>query len=95
MSSYFQGETVSKLYEFTDKNNAYFDPDTINVKIINPSGGTEATPTLTKVDVGKHELNYALSSDAAQGIWTILIEAIKGSYTKKDTRTFEVVAPPA
>lgn len=91
MTQVFQGETISKQYTFTDKNGALLDPDNIAVKIIDPSGVTVATPTLTRISEGVYELNYTLANDAIKGWWIIFLTATKGMNVKKKLETFEVL----
>ncbi|MCW4048049.1 MAG: hypothetical protein NWE99_10915 [Candidatus Bathyarchaeota archaeon] len=91
MTQVFQGETISKQYTFTDKNGALLDPDNIIIKIIDPSGVTAATPTLTRISEGVYELNYTLASDAAKGLWVIFLTATKGTNTEKMLEVFEVL----
>jgi uncharacterized protein YfaS (alpha-2-macroglobulin family) len=94
MSEYYQGETVSKAFEFTDKDGNYVDPETTSVEIIDASGTVVATPTLTKTGTGKYELNYNLAADAAKGLWKIFIEAMISSWYRKAQILFEVKEVP-
>lgn len=91
MTQVFQGQTISKQYTFMDKNGALLDPDQITVKIIDSTGLTVATPTLSKVSDGVYELNYTVASDAAKGLWIIFLTATKGSNVEKKLEVFEVL----
>jgi len=85
---------VSRYYYFRDKDNQLFDPDTTTCKVYDPAKTQIATPTLTKVSVGKYELNYALPGDAMKGYWTIAVTAQKGADQNTEKYTFPVLAVP-
>jgi len=86
----FQGQTVSKEYTFKDKAGVLMDPDTITVKIIDPSGAAVATPSMEGSE-GVYEFNYNVESDAAKGVWIIFVTAVKGTNTEKKLDVFEVL----
>jgi uncharacterized protein YfaS (alpha-2-macroglobulin family) len=92
MTEYHQGQTVSRRYQFKDKNGALFDPNSASVKIYNPSGVLVTTVSLTKITVGVYELNYNLAEDAPIGVWILFLLATKGIYVEKRDDPFEVIA---
>jgi len=85
---------VSRYYYFRDKNNQLFDPDTATSKVYDPEKTQVATPTLTKVSVGKYEFNYTLPGDATKGYWTVVVTAAKGGTQNTEKYTFPVLAVP-
>jgi len=91
---YSPGDTVSRYYYFRDKNNQLFDPDTATSKVYDPEKTQVATPTLTKVSVGKYEFNYTLPGDATKGYWTVVVTAAKGGTQNTEKYTFPVLAVP-
>ena len=93
--SYYQGETVSKEYDFRDKFNALIDPDTTAVKIYDPQG-TKITPdpTLNKIETGKYELNYTFASDAVIGEYQVFVTATKGTNTRDHLLIVQVKKVP-
>jgi uncharacterized protein YfaS (alpha-2-macroglobulin family) len=98
MPEYYQEETVSREFDFKDKAGTLMDPDSISIKIIDPSGMTVATLAigdLTKLAVGKYEMNYTLPASTPIGMWKIFLEAAKGTFKRKMEYYFEVLEVPA
>ena len=90
MTVYYPGETISKYIYFKDKDNNPLDPDNITVEIYDSTGKLQGTTTLTKVEVGKYELNYNIPVNATEGTWYILVSASKGSFANKEKVYFDV-----
>jgi len=87
------GDTVSYYFYFKDKNGALIDPDpsTLTFDVQDPSGN-ETSVTVTKIQTGTYEFNYNLPTDAALGIWKVLVHAEIGSFISSESVPFKVEA---
>ena len=89
---YYQGETISKYIYFKDKAGAAIDPNSTEAKVYDSEGTLKATLTLTKVEVGKYEINYTVpNGDIVLGDWSIIVKGVKGLYTEIEKMWFTVV----
>ena len=91
--SYYPKETMSKTITFKDKDNALLDPDTTTVTILDATGESQGTPTLSQVSTGLYALDWNIPTNAAIGNWIVIIQADKGTYVSIHTDTFTVSKP--
>jgi hypothetical protein len=96
----YAGDTISRTYTFTDTNGDVYDPDTITINILDPTGAiidTLAKTDLTRASTGVYTMLYTLASDAVAGNWNIQVIA---TYAAQNLQTeeyfpFTVSATPA
>jgi len=88
--TYYPNETVSWEYEFKNESGDRIDPDSISCYIYDPDDSVKGTITLDKVSTGLYDLDYNLPSDAADGIWYIVLSIVSGSYKKTDLLILKV-----
>ena len=91
----YRGDTIGRIFHFKDENDAYFDPSTVTIKIIDPNGTTKATLSLsdlTKIDTGQYKMTYNVPNDAEYGLWTIQVTATaSGNAQNTEEFVFDVV----
>jgi len=91
----YKGDTLGRKLTFKDENDNAFDPSTITVEMINPSGTVVATLTLsdlTKVATGQYKFTWNIPSDAELGLWVIRVTATHtaGNLQNREEFTFIV-----
>lgn len=91
---YYPEQTISKTIYFKDKDDAAVDPDSNTCEIFDPTGVSEANPTLIPIVEGEYELNYNIPADAARGDWVIEVTATIGTYKGIERFRFEVEKRP-
>jgi len=96
-----KGDTLGRVFSFaTDDGTGVLvpaDPDTIAVKIYDSEGvlkSTLAKSDLTKMETGKFRMNYNVPSDAAVGLWKIIVQAniTVGGVQNTERFSFSVIA---
>ncbi len=90
-------DTLVELLSFKDEDGEYFDPASIDVTIVNPSGVTEGTldeGSLTQEDTGMWVLAWDLPSDAEVGTWSYTVKAVYGTTTNSESFSFVVNPMP-
>lgn len=87
---YYPEKTVSKLIYFKDKDDAAVNPDSNTCTIYDPTGESQATPTLSKITDGIYEMNYNLPADAVEGEWSYIITGVIGTYKGIEKFYFKV-----
>jgi uncharacterized protein YfaS (alpha-2-macroglobulin family) len=96
-----KGDTLGRIWSFaTDDGTGVevpTDPDTISIKIYDSTGALKTTlakSDLTKMETGKFKMNYTVPSDAALGLWKILVQAnvTAGGLQNTERFSFSVVA---
>lgn len=77
-----KGDTLGRVFSFAVDDGTGVevatDPDTIAIKIYDSAGTlkqTLAKSDLTKMATGQFKMNYNVPSDAASGMWKILVQA--------------------
>lgn len=76
---YFQGETVRQKAEVTDTDRVHINPDTIVISIMDLIGTKKVdAEAMLQEDTGKYYYDYLIPVDAALGLWTVEIKAVKG-----------------
>ena len=86
MVEYLYGETVRITNTFTDVDDVLYDPDTIELKIYDPTGAIKTTVTyaageIIKSAVGIYYYDYTIPSDATtQGYWQNVWQVISGAF---------------
>jgi uncharacterized protein YfaS (alpha-2-macroglobulin family) len=96
-----KGDTLGKVWSFyvDDGTGAQTatDPDTISIKIYDSAGALKTTlakSDLTRMETGKYKMIYNVPSDAALGLWKILVQAnvTAGGLQNTERFSFSVVA---
>ncbi len=91
----YPGDTVSRTLTFTDEDDDLFDPTTIAVLTINPSGvtvHTDAIGDLVRTSLGVYEYSYNLAADAPTGQWHLEVTATGGGLVNTEQFPFIVEA---
>jgi hypothetical protein len=92
------GETTRLKADYTTTDESYYDPDTVEVKVYDPSGTLKVTATyaagdVSKDDTGKYSYDYVIASDADVGWWLYRYTAVAGTNTDVQKSQFKVRDP--
>lgn len=91
----YPGDTIGRTFTFTDEHDEVFDPVTITILIVNPSGVTVATQAkgdLTRTGEGVFEFIYTLAGDAPTGRWHLEVTATTATINNTEQFAFAVEA---
>jgi len=94
---YHPSDTLNETLHFTDADDTYFDPDSIDVTIRDPDGATVETldeDDLTQDETGQWILAYDLPADADTGTWSYTVKAVYGTVTNSESFLFSVNPMP-
>ena len=69
------GETARLRADYTDSSGTNYDPDTLEIRVYNPSGevefiGTYAAGDISKNGTGEYSYDYIVTADSNVGWWT-------------------------
>ncbi len=90
----YQNESIRLKATLKDWNDTVADPDTLSLKIYNPSGTlviTKAKTDMSNPSTGVYLLYYDLPVDAPTGVWSAKWLATTGLYDKPEIIRFEVL----
>ena len=94
---YQVGESVRFTNNYTDADDADYDPTTIEIKVYDPLGALKTTVTyaaseITKESTGNYYYDYLIPSSGAIGTWIARWTAVGGAQNVIDPSEFVVVA---
>ena len=91
MNKHYPGEDYSVKATFQDEEDAFFDPDSHTVYLIDPHGDTRSeTTSPTKLGAGLFKATLTIPANGTPGVWTIYWEITYQGEADKEEHRFRV-----
>ena len=87
------GEVVRLQATYTSTDDNLYDPDTIAIRIYDPTGALRLDGVGTKQSIGIYNYDYDLPSDAEVGWWSYKYTGVSGTNTDVQKGQFKVRSP--
>lgn len=92
LTVYYRGSTYTGSATVTDPDTGILtDPVSITCGFIKSDDTVIAGAAMTKDSTGLYHYNYAIPSDAVQGVWTVKITAASGVLVKISEEKFIIL----
>ena len=88
-----KGEAVRVEATYLAADGNLYDPDTVEIRIYDPSGYLKETTSGTKYTIGVYTHDYAIPADATPGWWSYVYTGISGANTDIQKSQFKVRDP--
>jgi len=93
LTAYKRGSTyICKAVVTNPDTGALVDPTSITAGFTKADGSTVTAAAMSKDSTGTYHLDYAIPSDAVQGVWRPFVTATTGTRVKIDESEFLVTA---